>query len=77
MEESLISGSESYCGPCNGLLRPINSPTVSIEELFSSVADLQRAILQTDLPFLLKTVQRIVPEYRPSAFLSSAARGNV
>ena len=77
IEESLISGSESYCGPCNGLLRPINSPTVSIEELFSSVTDLQRAILQTDLPFLLKTVQRIVPEYRPSAFLSSAARGNV
>ncbi|MEO6817248.1 MAG: polysaccharide biosynthesis protein [Edaphobacter sp.] len=73
MEESLISPSESYRSPFSGSLRAVDSPTLSSDELASSLERLRRAIGLYDLPSLLETVQRMVPEYRPSHSLASAA----
>lgn len=66
MEESLISPSESYRNDSNGSLRAVNSPALSSSELSSLLNDLRRAIQMSDLPSLLETVQRMVPEYYPS-----------
>ena len=76
MEESLISPSESYCSPFTGSLRAVDSPTLSSDELASSLERLRTAIGLYDLASLLETVQRMVPEYRPSPSLTSAARVN-
>jgi len=76
MDESLISSSESYRSPLGGSLRAVDSPTLSSDELSFSLNDLRRAIDQSDLPSLLETVQRMVPEYRPSRALASAAMVN-
>lgn len=76
MEESLISPSETYRNASSGSLRAVDSPTLSPDELSSSLNDLRRAIEQSDLPSLLETVQRMVPEYRPSLSLTSAAMVN-
>jgi FlaA1/EpsC-like NDP-sugar epimerase len=76
MEESLISPSESYRNTSSGSLRAIDSLTFSLDELSSSLNALRIAIEQNDLPSLLETVQRMVPEYRPSLSLASAAMVN-
>jgi FlaA1/EpsC-like NDP-sugar epimerase len=76
MEESLISPSESYRSPFSGALRSVDSPTLSSDELSSSLEDLCRSIEQSNLTSLLETVQRMVPEYRPSPSLASAAMVN-
>lgn len=76
MEESLISTSESYRILSSGSLRAVDSPTLSSGELASSLESLRRAIEQSKLPSLLETVQRLVPEYRPSRSLASAAMVN-
>lgn len=73
MEESLISSSESYLGLSSGSLRAVDSPTLSANELASSLERLRRAIEQSNLPSLLEVVQSMVPEYRPSRSLASAA----
>lgn len=72
MEESLISPTESYRNASHGRLRAVNSPVLSSDELSSSLNDLRIAIQQSDLSSLLETVQRMVPEYRPSHSLSMA-----
>lgn len=71
MEESLISSRESYHNRLNGALRHIDSPTPSPHHLALSLDDLQSAIRQRDLPFLLRTVLRLVPEYQPSPALAT------
>ncbi|MEO6815119.1 MAG: polysaccharide biosynthesis protein [Edaphobacter sp.] len=76
MEESLISSSESYRSPSQGSLRAVESPTLSSDELASSLERLRRALEQNNLPSLLETVQRMVPEYRPSRSLASSAMVN-
>ena len=76
MEESLISSSESYRGLSSGSLRAVDSPTLSSGELASSLERLRSAIEQSNLPSLLEVVQRMVPEYRPSRSLASAAMVN-
>jgi FlaA1/EpsC-like NDP-sugar epimerase len=77
MEESLISPSESYRNVLSGSLRAINSPAYSFNELSSSLNDLRIAIQQNNLPSLLETVQRIVPEYHPSLSLLTASAAMV
>jgi FlaA1/EpsC-like NDP-sugar epimerase len=76
MEESLISSSESYRGSSSGSLRAIDSPTLSSDELASSLGRLRRAIEQNNLPSLLETVQLMVPEYRANRSLACAAMVN-
>ena len=77
MEESLISPSESYRNASNSPLRAVNSPTLSSNELFSSLNNLRIAIAMRDLSLLLETVQRIVPEYSPSPSLRAASAAMV
>lgn len=77
MEELLISPSESYRDESKSLLRAVNSPTPSPEELFSALGNLQAAIQKNMLPNLLETVQRIVPEYHSSKSLRTASSAMV
>lgn len=70
MEESLISPRESYhqieAGP---YLRSVDSPTLSHEELSTTLNALRLAIQHQALPALLRAVQLVVPEYLPSPTL--------
>lgn len=77
MEESLISSSESYRDISNSSLRAISSPTLSSDNLSYFLDDLREAIQQNDLPSLLQTVQRMVPEYSPSLSLRMTAAAMV
>lgn len=71
MEESLLSTRESYRDIISGPLRSVHTPTPSSDELSASLDDLQRAVHQRNLPSLLQTVQRLVPEYHPSPSLAT------
>jgi FlaA1/EpsC-like NDP-sugar epimerase len=77
MKESLISPSESYRNDSSGLLRAVNSPALSPDELSFELKNLKMALQMSNLPSLLETVQRIVPEYYPSLFLRTASAGMV
>lgn len=77
MQESLISSSESYRRKSSSSLYAISSPALTSSELSPLLNDLRMAIQIADLPSLLSTVQRIVPEYNPSLFLRKAAAAMV
>ncbi|WP_348268841.1 polysaccharide biosynthesis protein [Edaphobacter paludis] len=66
MEESLISSRESYQEVSSRPLRAVNTPTLSPDELSTSLNALRVALQQQDLSSLLQAVQRMVPDYRPS-----------
>ncbi len=69
MEESLISSRESYRSAANGMLREVQTPTLSPNKISVALDDLRTASHIRNLPALLRTVQRLVPEYQPSAHL--------
>lgn len=69
MEESLISQRESYRNIPNSPLREVDTPTLSPDRLSIALAELRSACRQRKLPALLDAVQRLVPEYQPSAQL--------
>jgi FlaA1/EpsC-like NDP-sugar epimerase len=69
MEESLISKRESCQTILGSKLRTVHTPTLSSDQLSNSLDDLQIALQQRDLPSLLRTVQSMVPEYRPGQTL--------
>jgi len=69
MEESLISSRESYRGAPNGMLREVQTPTLSPNEISVALDDLRTASHIRNLPALLRAVQTLVPEYQPSAHL--------
>jgi FlaA1/EpsC-like NDP-sugar epimerase len=69
MEESLISSRESYRGAPNDMLREVQTPTLSPNEISVALDDLRTASHMRNLPALLRAVQTLVPEYQPSAHL--------
>lgn len=77
MQESLISSSEYYRRKSSNSLHAISSPALTSSELSPLLNDLRMAIQIADLPSLLSTVQRIVPEYNPSLFLRKASAAMV
>ncbi len=77
MEESLLSPRESYQEGQPGPARAIHSPTLSSNELAASLQDLRTALQQRDLSSLLRTVQRMVPEYQPGLSLRENSSATV
>lgn len=69
MDESLISSRESYQNVSNSPLRKVHTPLLSLDELSAALDALRTASQQRNLPGLLAAVERIVPEYQPSAQL--------
>jgi UDP-glucose 4-epimerase len=66
MAESLISSRESYQDVSGHSLRAVNSPTLSPDELSTSLNAVRVALQRQDLSSLLQAVQRMVPDYCPS-----------
>lgn len=73
MEESLISQRESYRNLSGSTLRAVQSSVPELEELANGLDDLQSALEQRDLSHLVAAVQRLVPEYQPSAQINKDA----
>jgi FlaA1/EpsC-like NDP-sugar epimerase len=69
MEESLISAEERFRDGAEGILRAIDSPMPTPENLATAVNLLQQAVERRDLSLLLESVLRVVPEYQPSQLL--------
>ena len=67
MEESLISQRECYRNLPGSTLRAVQSPVLEPEELANGLDNLQSALEQRDLSHLVAAIQRLVPEYQPSA----------
>lgn len=66
MAESLISSRESYQDVSGHSLRAVNGPTLSPDELSTSLNAVRVALQRQDLSSLLQAVQHMVPDYRPS-----------
>ena len=77
LTEELMAESESLETAEAGELRAISSPSPSREQLSTLIEELQVAVGSNRLPELLRVVQRVVPEYRPSAFLQQRAAESV
>ncbi len=67
MEEILVARSESRADRLASGLCCIRSPSLATEELDDALFALQQAIAQRDLDLLIATIQRVAPEYSPSA----------
>lgn len=67
--EELVSASE-FLGPTSDhRLRRAVGPEIFPEEFDADIAILERNVHDRDLPGMLETLRRIVPEYRPSETL--------
>jgi FlaA1/EpsC-like NDP-sugar epimerase len=70
LEESFISPGEHYTGAGSAGLRCVSSHDVA--NLDAQMHELEAAIAARDLPFLLCTVEALVPDYEPSAAVRTA-----
>jgi FlaA1/EpsC-like NDP-sugar epimerase len=70
LDESLLSATETDAGPATPSLRRVLSPADS--DLPAAIRNLESALAARDLPSLLRVVQRLVPDYTPSALLSDS-----
>ena len=69
MVEQLVSTRESMEGRTVCGLRRVTGPQLSLGDLETAVAELTEILRTRNLPDLIQTLCRIVPEYRPSAGL--------
>jgi FlaA1/EpsC-like NDP-sugar epimerase len=76
LEEVLISqreswGEEALTNYAENSLRPVVSPLIPAKDLDDAIDDLRRSLQRRDLRDMLRTVLRLVPEYRPSEVISA------
>jgi len=77
MCEALLSSNENYAAAEDGSrLRSVNSPHVPSGVLDGILRQLQEACQERSLARLLAAVLRAVPEYKPSALIEDACRGD-
>ncbi|MGC9291538.1 MAG: polysaccharide biosynthesis protein [Acidobacteriaceae bacterium] len=73
MEEALLSAGGSFAGPTVGHatrpLRAVQGPHLTRWELAAAMEELQQSICGRNLPSILRTLLRLVPEYQPSQLL--------
>ena len=74
MVESMVSLQERWFGEEGGVLRAIESPTVSSTALRLQLEELERSARSRDLDGLIETVRALVPEYVPSALIQAARK---
>jgi FlaA1/EpsC-like NDP-sugar epimerase len=76
LEEVLISQRESWGEETStnyeeNTLRPVVSPAIPAKDLDNAMDDLRSSLQRRDLRDMLRTVLRLVPEYRPSEVISA------
>lgn len=69
LHEQFLSDGESLLDESSSPLRAIRSATISAIEAATAIDDLQKAIQDRNLSQLLRTVQSLVPNYKPSETL--------
>ncbi|HZD30706.1 MAG TPA: polysaccharide biosynthesis protein [Candidatus Angelobacter sp.] len=73
LHEEFVAANETVLGETADGLQWISSPRLPSEDLSIGLAHLEAAMEQRDLAGLLITLTRLVPEYRPTAFLREQA----
>jgi len=69
LQEEFIAANESDLGETRDGLQWVQSPELSAHSLAAGLAELLAAMNERNLEGLLSTMTRLVPEYRPSAYL--------
>lgn len=73
--EALVSDREAWMDAADGRpLRAISSPGLSERAMTAAVEAMRQAVERRDLDGLVRAVERVVPEYTPSAVMREALR---